>query len=378
MRLDRSVAIAAALLLACAPWVPGCYRSAPPTTEPGAASPPAKIATGAEGRTGAHEPPPEGGAATETGPAGDSTSPAGSFAVDGDHGAGASPVPAEGASSPDRAVQTPAESAGTPEVAKSPDRENTAAAEAVPHPAETPAVPVPEESLLPGNAPSWARDQEELVYRVEFLGLTMGYARFSVRGMVRIGDRQAYHLTVRAWTSDLLSVFYPMNDTIDYYLDVETLAPIRQEFTNSRKEDDIAYYDQETGSIVYRYKKSGKIRKTVEAVPGVYDPVSVAYYFRTRELVHEEPARPMYAGRKLWEVSAKPLGVETIRTDRGRFDTVMIEPVLRRNGNLEHKGNLRVWMTRDERHVPVRLYAKFKKVRTWTLVGELVPDRSGG
>jgi len=57
---------------------------------------------------------------------------------------------------------------------------------------------------------------------------------------------------------------------------------------------------------------------------------------------------------------------------------VMIEPVIRRNGHLEHKGNLRVWMTRDERHVPVRLYAKFKKIRTWTLVGELVPGRQGG
>jgi hypothetical protein len=39
---------------------------------------------------------------------------------------------------------------------------------------------------------------------------------------------------------------------------------------------------------------------------------------------------------------------------------------------------MRMWMTKDERHVPVRLYAKFKKVRTWTLVGELLPDREGG
>jgi len=245
-------------------------------------------------------------------------------------------------------------------------------------PGEGRAFPVVAELAVPGDAPLWVREREELVYRVEFLGLTMGYAQFRARGVVRIGDRAAYRLTVRAWTTGLLSVLYPMNDTIDYYLDVETLAPIRQEFTKSRKEDDIAYYDQQTGKIVYRYTKTGKIRKEVEAVPGVYDPVSVAYYFRTRELANEEPARHMYAGRKLWEISARPLGVEKIRTDEGLFDTVMIEPVIRRNGHLEHKGNLRVWMTRDERHVPVRLYAKFKKIRTWTLVGELVPGRQGG
>lgn len=376
--MRRTMVITGALMFGLLLPASGCYRSAPSSSGSGAASPPATIETVAEGRAGAQEPPPGGGAVAETGSAGASASPAGSFAVGGNLGEGGASTPAEGTSSPDRVVQAPAGSAGTAEIAEIPDRENTATEETGPHPAETPAIPVPGESLFPRNAPAWARDREELVYRVDFLGLTMGYARFSVRGMVRIGDRQAYHLTVRAWTSDLLSVFYPMNDTIEYYLDVETLAPIRQEFTNSRKEDDIAYYDQETGSIVYRFKKDGRIRKKVKAVPCVYDPVSLAYYFRTRELVREEPARPMYAGRKLWEVSAKPLGVETIRTDRGRFDTVTIEPVLRRNGNLEDKGNLRIWMTRDERHVPVRLYAKFRKVRTWTLVGELVPDREGG
>lgn len=228
------------------------------------------------------------------------------------------------------------------------------------------------------EGPSWAREKEELVYRVEFLGLTMGYARFSLHGKMLLEGKEVYHLSVRAWTSDLLSVIYPMNDTIEYYLDAETLAPVRQEFTKSRKEDDIAYFDQDAGTIVYRFKETGKVRKRVEALPRVYDPVSVAYYFRSRPLTEEEPSRNMYAGRKLWEVSAKPVGYERIRTDRGEFDTVLIRPVLRRNGNLEDKGDLRIWMTRDERHLPVRVYAKFKKIRTWTLVGELLPDRQGG
>lgn len=258
------------------------------------------------------------------------------------------------------------------------------------HPAKTPGktqvarkvekpAPGPAERYMDSpEAPSWVREKEELVYRVEFLGLTMGYARFSLHGKMVLEGKEVYHLSVRAWTSDLLSVIYPMNDTIEYYLDVETLAPVRQEFTKSRKEDDIAFFDQDAGTIVYRYKETGKVRKRVDALPRVYDPVSVAYYFRSRPLSEEEPARNMYAGRKLYEVSAKPVGFERIRTDRGEFDTVLIRPVLRRNGNLEDKGDLRIWMTRDERHVPVRVYAKFKKIRTWTLVGELLPDRQGG
>ena len=259
------------------------------------------------------------------------------------------------------------------------------------HPAPAPAVPradaepgrmviasLSEEMAFPKDGPPWARKKEELVYKVEFLGITMGYARFTFLGKVLLSGKEAYHLRVRAWTSDILSLIYPIDDTIDYYLDVQTITPLRQEFANSRKEDDVAIYDQEKGTIVYRYKKDGTIRKKVDAVPNVYDPVSAAYYFRTRDLAAEEKGRPMYAGRKLWEISARPVGFERIQTDRGEVDTIIIQPVIRKNGKVEDKGDLRMWMSRDESHLPVRLYAKFRKIRMWTLVGELMPDPQGG
>ncbi len=239
-------------------------------------------------------------------------------------------------------------------------------------------VVLPEEKTYPLDGPPWAREKEELAYKVEFLGITMGYARFSFLGKVLLSGREVYHLRVRAWTSDMLSLIYPIDDTIDYYLDVQTMVPLRQEFTRSRKEDDVAIYDQENGTIVYRYRKDGKVRKKVDVLPNVYDPVSAAYYFRTRDLETEEKELSMYAGRKLWEISASAVGFERIQTDRGEFDTIIVQPVLRRDGKLDERRKMRMWMTRDEHHVPVRLYAKFKKIRTWTLVGELLPDREGG
>ena len=237
---------------------------------------------------------------------------------------------------------------------------------------------LPEERAFPQNGPSWARGREELAYKVEFLGLTMGYARFSFLGKVLLSGKEAYHIRVRAWTTGLLSLMFSFDDTIDYYLDVHTMAPLRQEFTRSRKEDDVATFDQKNGTIVYRYKKNGKLRKKVDVVPNVHDPVSVAYYYRSRDPEGVEEGQTMYAGRKLYEVSARPVGFERIRTDRGEFETIVIQPVLRREGKVEEEKKMRMWMTRDERHVPVRLYAKFKKIRTWTLVGELLPDRQGG
>ncbi|HEY5576864.1 MAG TPA: DUF3108 domain-containing protein, partial [Deferrimonas sp.] len=251
-----------------------------------------------------------------------------------------------------------------------------------PKPAAAPQpVPAPPRDTRDASLPGWAKSPEELVYRVDFIGITMGYARFRYSGKVLIAGKPAYHLNVRAWTSGVLSYIYPINETIDYYLDTESLAPIRQEFTKrERGKDDVAFYNQETGRITYRYRQSGKIRKVVDTIPSVYDPVSVAYYFRWRDLGAENRPRNVYAGRKLYRISSRILGNETILTEHGEVDTIAVLPLIRREGKPDNKGDLKVWFSRDERRVPVRLFAKFHKIKDWTLVGELVPSaaKAGG
>jgi len=275
-----------------------------------------------------------------------------------------------------------------PEPGPSPPRDSARSESPPPARKQKPAVPprpVPAESPKgPHDAspPGWAKGPEELVYRVDFIGITMGYARFRYDGKVSIDGKPAYHLNVRAWTSGILSFIYPINETIDYYLDTETIAPIRQEFTQrgKGKEDDVALYNQETGKITYRYRQTGKIRKQVDTIPSVYDPVSVAYYFRWRDLGLENSPRNVYAGRKLYQISSRLLGNERIHTEHGDVDTIAVLPVIRRDGKPDDKGDLKIWFSSDERRVPVRLYAKFHKIKDWTLVGELVQPtgKTGG
>jgi hypothetical protein len=256
-------------------------------------------------------------------------------------------------------------SAGTPKPA------------AAPHPAPTFAP----KDTRGASSPVWAKSPEELVYRVDFVGITMGYARFRYLGKVLLAGKPAYHLNVRAWTSGILSFIYPINDTIDYYLDAETLAPIRQEITQRAKgKDDVAIFDQETGRITYRYRQSGEIRKQVDTLPSIYDPVSVAYYFRWRDLGIENRPRNVYGGRKVYQISSRVLGNERIRTEHGEVDTIAVVPLIRRGGKPDNKGDLKIWFSSDERRVPVRLYAKFRKIKDWTLVGELTSStaKAGG
>ncbi len=386
--------VAALLLAAAAPMLlaTGCWRGAKPVA-PGATSPPsptgsterpdaaltAPFPPAAEGSAGAGAPAPGTGADGSS-----TTPPAGAQAPPGVADRQEEPTAAPGGAPPavegESAPAAPAAEAkgGDAKSAPAPVR-NGAPAGPGARAGHVTLARLPEHLSFGTDGPPWARGREELVYRVEFLGITMGYARFVFNGKVLMDGREVYHLSVRAWTSNVLAIIYPVNDTIDYYMDIKTLEPLRQEYTSgNRKKDDVTTYDQETGRIVYRYKESGEIRKQVDAVPNVYDPVTLAYFFRSREPGAGEKGRNVYAGRKVWEISASPLGVEKIVTDRGEVETVVIRPVIRRDGKVEDKGDLRMWMTRDERKIPVRVYAKFKKIRTWTLVGELMPERKGG
>jgi Protein of unknown function (DUF3108) len=247
--------------------------------------------------------------------------------------------------------------------------------------AQHPVPTAPPMDTPDASPPGWAKSPEELVYRVDFIGITMGYARFRYQGKVSIAGKTAFHLNVRAWTSGVLSYIYPINETIDYYLDAETIAPIRQEFTQrEREKDDVALYNQETGRITYRYRQSGKIRKQVDTIPCIYDPVSVAYYFRWRDMGVENRPRNVYGGRKIYQISSRVLGYERIHTEHGEVDTIAVLPLIRRDGKPDDKGNLKIWFSNDERRVPVRLYAKFHKIKDWTLVGELMSStgKAGG
>ena len=305
----------------------------------------------------------------------DSSAPAASPLPEAKEGSDASPPPDNAARSvPSPSAFTPPGGTGPADATPSPHRQKPTAG---PHPVPTPA---PKDTPV-ASPPAWARSPEELVYRVDFLGITMGYARFRYDGKVSIAGKTAYHLNVRAWTSGVLSYIYPINDTIDYYLDAETLAPIRQEFTHpEREKDDVALYNQETGRITYRYRQSGALRKQVDTIPSVYDPVSVAYYFRWRDLGVEDRPRNVYGGRKVYQISSRVLGYERIRTEHGEVDTIAVLPLIRRDGKPDDKGDLKIWFSSDERRVPVRLYAKFRKIKDWTLVGELMPStaKAGG
>ena len=231
-------------------------------------------------------------------------------------------------------------------------------------------------AAAPPEIPIWARDGEELSYKVTFMGVTAGYARFISRGKVRIGGRDAYYIQIKAWTTGTLAVLFPISESFDYYLDAESLAPIRRDsLIRKTNRPEIVLYDQEKGTITTWYGDTMEVRKKKQIPPpGFYEGVSATYFFRTRGFGNRSVSIRLYGGRKVYLLSSEPAGEETIPYGNGKVDTFLVKPVYREEGGSGETpmvGELLVWVSKDPRRVPVKIYASFKKGLDWRLVGEL-------
>ena len=290
-------------------------------------------------------------------------------------------VSADTAPPPAPAVDTPTREAppgagtagaagGTP-----PARKEQPARKTARKPPSAGAAPAAREAAPP-EIPIWARDGEELAYKVTFMGVTAGYARFLSKGKVRIGGHDAYHIQIKAWTTGTLSVLFPISESFDYYLDAESLAPLRRDSVIRKvNRPEIVLFDQEKGTITHWYGDTMEVRKKKQInPPGFYDGVGAMYFFRTRGIGDPSVSIRLFGGRKVYRVSSERAGEESIPYGKGKVDTFLVKPIYREEGGSGQKpmvGELLVWVSKDPRRVPVKLYASFTKGLEWKLVGEL-------
>jgi hypothetical protein len=96
------------------------------------------------------------------------------------------------------------------------------------------------------------------------------------------------------------------------------------------------------------------------AVPGpVQDALSSFYLTRFLALpVGGRVAFDYHASRKTAVMEVRVLGRETVHTPAGKFDCVVIEPLLKAGGIFKNNGRLVIWLTDDARRMPVQMRSK--------------------
>ena len=217
----------------------------------------------------------------------------------------------------------------------------------LPAPGVTEIIPAP---------PNPVRAGEYLKFSVNWGIINGGNAWLEVPEVKEVDGQQAFHLVARAESNGFISRFYKVRNRIESWWDRAGRHSLRYSENRRegkhRTETDIVFdHDRR----VARYKDG----ETFPIPPDVQDALSSFYYTRYQALpVGGSIVFDYHASKKNKPLEVKVIGRERVKVPAGEFDCVVVEPVLRAGGIFRNEGRLVIWLTDDERRIPVLMRSK--------------------
>ena len=197
---------------------------------------------------------------------------------------------------------------------------------------------------------------ESLRFSIEYGLVKAGTAWLEVGPMETYKGRACYHLISRAESNSFMSKIYKVRDRIDSLVDAEGLYSWRyrkrqREGTYERDYDIL--YDPATGKTRYAEGPS------FTAKPYAKDGLAAFYYVRHMPLeVGKDILVAHHSDRRSGDIVVKVHKRETVKVPAGEFDCFVIEPVMEEGGLFKASGRLTIWVTADERRIPVLMKSK--------------------
>lgn len=198
---------------------------------------------------------------------------------------------------------------------------------------------------------------EKLIYKVEWLGLTVARAVLEIEDLVKINGREAYKIKLTAETNGLVAAIFPVRNVYLSYVDSENISTLksetqRREGWRLRKDETVFDY---LNHKAY-YKDFLKNRQTVVELPdNTRDVLAAAYYFRTIDIKTGDNINynillngkiyPLYVPIKKKEF----LIVSNFRT----FETFLTEPYVTREGKIDQRARVTAYFSADQNRWPV-------------------------
>ncbi len=227
-----------------------------------------------------------------------------------------------------------------------------------------PALRDPEE-LVDKDLPLTAAAQklttypEQLIYDVGWGFIGVGQATLEARRLVDFGGRPAFEIESRAFSNTFCDTFYKVRDLNKSWIDAATLHSLgylKRLREGSFFRDEWVLFDAAGGKFLARTTgRDGNFSVRTGTIPAqVHDILSSMYYVRTRQLEVGQDIVVDVNTKENWPLVVKVVKRERIKVPAGKFDTFLVEPMLRKEGLFIQKGKrLRIWLTADARKIPV-------------------------
>ena len=197
------------------------------------------------------------------------------------------------------------------------------------------------------------------------------FLRFSVRyGIISAGEaileipevrtwkgRPVFTLVARAESNRFFSAFYRVDNRIESFWDTTGFYS-RRFYENRReggyREQNEIHFDYERGEAIYTGEG-----QAIPIPPNCQDALSSFYFARTQALpIGGSVIFDYHASHRSQPIEVKVLGRQKIDTPAGTFNCIVIEPVLGAAGIFKNQGRLVIWLTDDDRRMPVMMKSK--------------------
>lgn len=214
---------------------------------------------------------------------------------------------------------------------------------------------------------------EELIYQAEFnRGLLRGIdvAEFHFKALPEQIGRGLDDATVLRLSGDVASkgfflrlAGFHFRQHIESVADAEpftTLRTVRSEEQGKRSRLLEAVFDHKARRATWIERKPNQQTTTVDFSEPIQDVLTAIYYLRTQNL---EPGHsfvvPLSDSGRMYQVAVLVRERKELHTMLGRVKTIRIEPALfGENAPIRARGQLSIWLTEDERRLPVRAQLK--------------------
>ena len=225
---------------------------------------------------------------------------------------------------------------------------------------------------------------EKVIHEVSFFSAKAGTLTMQVKPFAQVNNRKSYNFMVNLQSSRVFSNFYSVEDTVNTFLDYETLMPhvlkINIKETGKLAQSQ-SYFNNETLTANFWEKKytekAGEEERKFswDILPYSQNAFSGLFYMRVFNWKEGKVVSFRVAeDKKNIVFTGTAIGKEKLSTEAGDFNAIKIKASIVTRGALSQTGDIFLWVSDDEHKYILRIEAKIK---IGTLVSEVIEIEPG-
>jgi hypothetical protein len=212
--------------------------------------------------------------------------------------------------------------------------------------------PVAEEKTFQIASPT----KEKLYFDIYWFGIYAGDAVIEA-----INDNGVLRISSQVHSSPLISVFYRVEDyTESVIMDGIPVNFRIKQHEGRRRSDKETIFDMWNRNVTFFNYLNGTRKEHIITNGVVWDVISGFYYLRTQPLeIGKAIYIDIFDSNKFFKAEINVLRKEKITIpNMGEVGTVIVKPVLKSEGLFQSNGDILIWLTDDEKRIPVKLETK--------------------